>query len=130
MSKKAKGINAERELVHMFWKKDWACIRVAGSGSIKYPSPDILAGNSVRKIVIESKITKNKFKHFNLKEIEELKEFANIFGAEPWLAIKFENKNWYFLNPEDLKETRGLNYSINSDNIRIKGLLFEELVEI
>ena len=61
---KKKGINAERELIHMFWAEKWAAIRVAGSGSSKYPSPDILAGNNLRKLAIECKAIsgiKNKF---------------------------------------------------------------------
>jgi Holliday junction resolvase len=55
MKLKAKGSNAERELVHMFWDKGWAAIRVAGSGSSQYPSPDVLAGNNLRKLAVECK---------------------------------------------------------------------------
>ena len=64
MSFKSKGINGERELVHMFWNRGWACLRIAGSGSSKYPSPDILAGNKLRKLAIECKITKDQKKYF------------------------------------------------------------------
>jgi len=127
MSRKSKGINAERELVHMFWDKGWACVRVAGSGSQRYPSPDLLAGNNLRKIVIESKLTKDSSKHFSDADIEQLKVFADMFGAEPWLAIKF-SKDWFFVTPEDLKETRGLNFSISKESARIKGLSFEQLL--
>jgi len=127
MSRKSKGINAERELVHKFWDKNWACVRVAGSGSQKYPSPDLLAGNNLRKIVIESKLTNDKAKYFSDDDIYQLKIFASMFGAEPWLAIKF-SKDWFFVSPEDLKETKGLNFSISIENARIRGLSFEQLI--
>ena len=56
MSRKSKGINAERELIHIFWKtKSWAACRVAGSGAIKYPAPDVLAGNGNILLAIECK---------------------------------------------------------------------------
>lgn len=46
MSHKSKGINAEREIIHLFWSMPgWTACRVAGSGSMKYPSPDVIAGN-------------------------------------------------------------------------------------
>ena len=64
MSLKSKGINAERELVHMFWGENWACLRIAGSGSIKYPSPDLLVGNSLRRLAVECKTTKDSKKYF------------------------------------------------------------------
>ena len=69
MSLKSKGINAERELVHMFWSKNWACLRIAGSGSSRYPSPDVLVSNKLRRLAIECKITKEQKKYFERKEI-------------------------------------------------------------
>jgi len=128
MSLKSKGINAERELVHMFWAKDWACLRIAGSGSIKYPSPDLLVGNKLRRLAIECKLTKGQKKYFEKREIGALKKFANIFGAEPWVAIKFKGHDWFFVSLEDLKETNK-GYSISSETAKTKGLLFEEITE-
>ena len=32
MSRKGKGINAERDLIHKFWGNSWAAVRVAGLG--------------------------------------------------------------------------------------------------
>ena len=128
MSRKSKGISAERELVHMFWGKEWPCIRVAGSGSIKYPAPDVIAGNSIRMIAIECKVTKENKQYLSKKEINELKEFSQKFGAEAWIAVKFNKDKWYFLNIEDIKPTTE-NFVITNENARLKGLLFEELVE-
>jgi holliday junction resolvase Hjr len=128
MSFKSKGINGERELVHMFWSIGWACLRIAGSGSSKYPSPDVLVGNKVRRLAIECKVTKANSKYFDKIEIESLKEFANIFGAEPWLAIKFNSQDWLFISTEDLKITEK-GFSTSSDHARSVGLLFEEFTK-
>ena len=127
MSLKSKGINAERELVHMFWGKNWACLRIAGSGSIKYPSPDLLAGNSIRRLAVECKITKDGKKYFEKNEIYSLKKFAEIFGAEPWVAIKFKGENWYFISLEDLAETDKC-FMADVSAAKNKGLLFEEMI--
>ena len=128
MSLKSKGINAERELVHMFWAKNWACLRVAGSGSSKYPSPDLLVGNNLRKLAIECKITKDNKKYFEKNSVFALKKFADIFGAEPWIAIKFKGYEWYFVSLEDMTET-GKNFIIDVNTAQSKGLLFEEMTD-
>ncbi len=126
MSLKSRGINAERELVHRFWAAGWACIRVAGSGSSKYPSPDLLVGNARRKLAIECKLTSDTSKYFDKKEIADLRTFATTFGAESWVGVKME-KQWSFLNLEDLKETPA-GYVANKDIISLKGLTFEDLI--
>ena len=127
MSLKSKGINGERDLVHKFWAKNWACLRIAGSGSMKYPSPDILVGNSLRRLAIECKVTKEDNKYFEKNEIDSLKTFANIFGAEPWVAIKFKGHEWYFMSLEDLKETEKC-FMADASIAKNKGLLFEEMI--
>ncbi len=127
MSLKSKGINAERELVHMFWAKDWACLRIAGSGSSRYPSPDILVGNKLRRLAVECKVTKEKSKYFDKESISSLRKFADVFGAEPWVAVKFKGYEWYFVSLEDLKDT-GNGFSLNVDGAKSKGLLFEEML--
>src|SRR3989338_129829 len=105
MNPKAKGTNAERELVHLFWSKGWACIRVAGSGSMKYPNPDVLAGNRLRRVAVECKVTGEDKKYLSKEDINQLKEFCNIFGAEPWIGVRLEGGEWHFLTLEDLEET-------------------------
>lgn len=127
MSLKSKGINAERELVHMFWGKGWACLRIAGSGSNRYPSPDVLVGNKLRRLAIECKTTKDQKKYFEKKEIEALKKFAGVFGAEPWIAVKFKSHEWYFITTEDLKETEK-GFMASTETAKSRGLLFEELI--
>ena len=128
MSRKSKGINAERELVHMFWKtNEWSAIRVAGSGSSPFPCPDVLAGNRVRKLAIECKTVNGKNKYLTDGDINQLNKFSAVFGAEPWIGVKFKS-DWFFLSMDDLKKTEK-GYAISKDLAKNKGLLFEELVE-
>ncbi len=123
---KIKGTRAERELIRMFWASGWAAIRSAGSGSMHYPSPDILAGNKIRILATEVKSTKDDKKYFSEEDKKELINFSEYFGAEPWIAIKFQNK-WVFVNPEDLGKTKE-NYVFSVEDIERKGIGFEELI--
>jgi len=124
---KVKGTRGERELVALFWENEWSAHRIAGSGSSKYDSPDVIAGKGERKIAIEAKVTKETTKYLTKKEIISLQHFSRVFGAEPWVAIKFQKKDWLFLNIEDLDQTEQ-NYKISAINAEKKGLLFEELI--
>ena len=127
MSTKSKGINAERELIHLFWQNNWVAVRIAGSGSSHYPSPDILASNNKRKLAIEAKLTKDQKKYFSEQEIEQLKLFSVKFGAEPWIAIKFKREKWYFLKLIDLERTSG-GFVISNQLAKNKGLSFKSLI--
>ncbi|MFH1399670.1 MAG: Holliday junction resolvase Hjc [Candidatus Woesearchaeota archaeon] len=128
MAVKHKGINAERELIHMLWAAGWAAVRVAGSGSSRYPSPDVLAGNNLRKVAIECKAVHNKNKYLPQEEVENLLIFAKRFGAEPWVGIRFDKEQWYFLGPEELIKTKE-SYKISLQSAKLSGLLFEELIK-
>ena len=127
INKKAKGSKGERELVKFFNENEWSCIRIAGSGSSKYPSPDILAGNAIRRVAIECKVTKDHKKYFPNNEIAQLKTFSQKFGAESWIAVKFGSNEWYFLMLEDLIDT-GKSWSINLDIAKRRGLTKDELL--
>jgi Holliday junction resolvase len=126
MNTKAKGTGAERELIHLFWASSWAAVRIAGSGSMKYPSPDVLASNKRRKIGIECKTTKSSYQYLAKDEITGLQAFCRLFGAEPWIGVKFKS-SWYFLSLDDLKETQK-NFVVSQDLAKQKGLTFNELV--
>ena len=127
MSRKSKGINAERELIHLFWGSGWAAVRVAGSGASRYPSPDVLAGNSRRKIAVECKSAKGEYQYLQKDEIDALKNFAQIFGAEPWVGIRFDNDSWYFMSIDNLKET-AKNFVATRDSVKQTGLNFNEMI--
>ena len=129
MNTKAKGINAERDLIHKFWGTGvWTAIRVAGSGSQRYPSPDVLAGNKLRKLAIECKVSGDDKKYFSKDDIKQLKDYCALFGAEPWIAVRLDGGEWHFLTLEDIQETEK-GYVISSEIASRKGLLFEELIK-
>ena len=129
MSRKSKGINAERELVHRFWALGWPCVRVAGSGSSRYPSPDILAGNRDRMVAIECKTTKENKRYLPKEEIRQLREFASLFEAEPWIGVKFKGEDWFFLSLDSLEETPS-SFVASVELGKRKGLITDELVGI
>ncbi|MGM5479852.1 MAG: Holliday junction resolvase Hjc [Nanobdellota archaeon] len=128
MSAKRRGITAERSLVHSFWESGWAAVRVAGSGSSQFPSPDILAGNKGRRLAIECKITTESKKYIPLEDIRHLEYFAKVFGAEVWIAVKFFRKPWAFINVEDMVVT-AKSVVITPSVVDTKGLSFQELVD-
>ncbi len=126
---KIKGTRAERELVHMLWNSDFAALRAAGSGSTPLPCPDVIAGNGIRKLAIECKSLKDKAEYIKKEKVEELIHFAKKFGAEPWIAIRFDNEGWFFLNHEDIERSKEGSYIIPLELAREKGLKFKELIE-
>jgi Holliday junction resolvase len=128
MNHKSKGSNAERELLHMFWQHNWACIRSAGSGSMQHDSPDLIAGCKERKLCIECKATKSKYQYFTKEEIFALRSFSHLFGSEAYVGIKFNNQPWVFLKAHELHETEK-NYAVSREFAKEQGLSFEKLIE-
>lgn len=125
MSKKSKGINAERELVHELWAAGWSACRIAGSGSSHYPSPDVIAGKGCRSLAIECKKTK-KTKYLTKEEVNDLISFATLFGAEAWIGVRFRD-GWFFLKPGDLKET-GKGLAVSKELAIQKGVALNRLL--
>jgi holliday junction resolvase Hjr len=126
MSTKSKGTAFERDLVRAFWSKDWPCIRVAGSGCSRFPSPDVLTGNKLRRLAIECKVTKDIKQYLPKEEVESLKMFSSLFGAEPWIAVKFNHVDWFFINPDDMEDT-GNSLAVSIKLAKTKGLSFEQI---
>ena len=129
MSHKSKGIAAERELIHLFWKTGkFAAVRVAGSGAIKYPVPDIFAASQTKKFAIECKSTKGDMQYIEKKAVQELIQFANITQTQPIIAVRFDRTGWYFLTPEGLRDT-GQNYVIRKNEVSFRSQTFDELTK-
>ena len=128
INRKSKGTNAERNLIKLFHDHGWSALRSAGSGSSKYPSPDVLAGNGFRRIALECKTTKDNKKYLKNDEVEQLMIFSKNFGAEPWIALKFPAEQWYFFMIEDLKKTPN-SYVGSLEDTKFKALTFNELIE-
>ncbi len=128
MGSKTKGTNAERELFHMFWNSNLACLRVAGSGSTTLPAPDLLVGGQGRVMAIECKSLKSGIKYFDKEEIAQLDVFAKTFGAEPWIAMRFDRIGWFFLPITNLRKSKNGTASISLEYAEKNGLKFEEFI--
>jgi len=129
MSRKSIGLNAERELLKRFWAEGWPCIRSAGSGSMRFPSPDLLVGSisAGTALAIECKTTRSNAIYLKKKEINELREFSSRFGAMPFIAVNFDK--WYFLSLEDLEQHKE-SYGVKKETAIRKGFLFEEIIRV
>ncbi|MBS3151326.1 Holliday junction resolvase [Candidatus Woesearchaeota archaeon] len=128
---KTKGSRTERELLHLFWKTGkFVAMRAAGSASIPLPCPDLLVGGKGRVLAIECKGGKSS-RYIDKQQISELKEFAEKFGAEPWVGARFNNTEWLFLKIKDLKESKtGNNFVIDVKFAKERGIKFEELIAL
>lgn len=127
MSNKDKGANAERELLHMLSANGFAVVRVAGSGMISETSADLIAGNAFKMFMIECKTCKDKKRYLEKQQMKDLKEFAAKFGFPPIIAVKFNRQGWWFIEPEKLEDV-GKNFAISLEDIKAKGMTFEQLL--
>ena len=127
MGNKDKGANAERELLHMLSENGFAVVRIAGSGMIKETSADLIAGNAFKMFAIECKTCKDKKRYLEKQQIKDLKEFARKFGFPPIIAVKFNRQGWWFIEPEKLEDV-GKNLAISFEDIKQKGMSFDELM--
>ena len=126
---KAKGGRTERELMHLFYSsgKFMPC-RIAGSGSTPLPAPDLVVGGMNRVLAIECKSGKGR-RDIKKEQIQELSQFSKLFGAEPWIAVRFNNMPWYFLQINQLGVSSGKNYFIDTNLVKKRGIRFEEVLE-
>jgi len=126
---KAKGSRTERELLHLFWDHKFWCIRVAGSGSMPLPCPDLLAGKKGRSIAVECKSSKKNSAAISKEQVEELMQFAKGFGAESWIGVRFDNMDWYFVHPKDLPKNDNKAHYLSRKFVQKKGLHFKEFIK-
>lgn len=125
-----KGSNEERDLVHKLWEKGFAAMRApASGGATKRPLPDVLAGNSEIYIAIEVKTTTKEKIYIDSPQIDALCEFSDIFGAKPYLGIKFKYTKWLFLQPDKIERTRSNNYRIEKELALKNGLDLDEITK-
>ncbi len=129
MGSKEKGTRYERELLHMFYDNGFMPVRIAGSGSVSIPSVDLLVGKKGLVFAIECKSVRGKSKYVEKEKIEQLKFFADMFGATPLLGIRFDRIGWFFMNMKHLKDT-GNGFSVNLELANEKGIKFEHLLDM
>jgi len=133
-SRRKLGFSRERDLVRLFWKKGFACIRGPASGAKtrRVIYPDLVAIKNGTIFVIEVKTRDSREPIYIEKEkIVRLKEFANRAGGLPLVAVKYVGHGkWKFLRLEDLSETPKGNYKVDPEVVSKKGLSIEALEAI
>jgi holliday junction resolvase Hjr len=124
-----KGSREERELVKKLWEADCAAMRApASGGATKKPLPDVIAGNGKVYLAIEVKSTSTDRIYINSQKIDALRQFSDIFGAEPYVGAKFKREKWRFISIEDLHKTKQENYRLDKDLAFSKGIELDELI--
>jgi Holliday junction resolvase len=125
VSSNAKGDRVERQLVNVLDGLGWALMRAPASGSATSRElPDVLAGNGEDFYALEVKASSAKPIYLDGKEVSDLEYFAESFGAEARIAVKFDLKpgddaygvddrsGIYVLEVEQCHQTDGGNYRV------------------
>ncbi|AAB85757.1 Holliday junction resolvase Hjc [Methanothermobacter thermautotrophicus] len=122
------GTRGERDLVKLLWEKGFAAMRApASGGATKKPLPDIIAGNGEIYLAIEVKTTARERIYIDSEKIGALLRFSDIFGARPYIGIKFRYRDWIFLSPGDLELTPSSNYRLDLDIALERGRDLDEV---
>jgi len=102
-----KGSKGENELGKLFEDEGYVFMRQAGSGTADRELPDIAIGNGDRFIVFEVKRWGNQdYGYLSKKEVNDLIFFADKFGAEYYIAARFNRKSWQFYKKDEMHETK------------------------
>lgn len=129
MSNKAKGSNAERELLKLFVDSGWRALRVAGSGVNDESPCDLIAAKlGHRGYAIEAKSSRKNSIYISKRQIEDFILFASIIGLKPVIAVRFTFEGWLFLAPEQLEDS-GKNWVISREKAKLNGLKFGQFFE-
>lgn len=126
MSRYNKGANAERELIRLFWSKGFAVARTAGSGKNRLPMPDLIVLGKGRQIVIEAKAWRNNYLNIRDEQMDELLKWEEVGGAEIFIAWKYPNKGWFFIEPKHFSKKK--HYSISFTKTQKVGVPIDVLI--
>jgi holliday junction resolvase Hjr len=126
MARNNKGANAERELIKMLDKLEYAVLRVAGSGVNPLPCPDAVALKNGKILAIECKARKGDYLAIETSQMQEEINWAKKAGANFWIAWKVPFKGWLFLTPEQFT-LREKNYMIKLDKAIKESKKIEEI---
>lgn len=123
-----KGERRERELVNRLHDAGFAVMRAPASGSAtERDLPDVLAGNGTDFYAIEAKSSSGNPIYLDAAEIDALSYFAENFGAEPRIGVRFDEEDWAFFAPENLYRTDSGNYRVKFERAIAEG---EDILEL
>ena len=111
----------------MLYDEGWGAVRAAGSGSIPIEAPDIIAGSGERSVAIEVKYCSKDRQYLRTQEVLDLLEFADRFGCEAWIGVRFTRRGWHFLKAKHLKSS-GKHYVVAYESALKRADSFEELI--
>jgi Holliday junction resolvase len=129
----SKGDRNEREIVNFLDYLGWAVIRVPASGSAtERDLPDAIVGRDGRSVAFEAKSSGGDPIYLDGEEVDALERFADDFGAEARIAVKFDveygdpaygqdRPGHYFLTIGQLHQTDGGNYRIKKERALTEG---------
>lgn len=113
-----KGARGERELLQVFFDEGFVGFRAPSSGSTTNRElPDVLVGNGESIFAFEAKRSGGEYKYIEEYEIADLCYFAESFGAEPYIAVRFDYGDWYFFKAEEMHQTAEGNYRVKEENV-------------
>ena len=126
---KSKGSKTERELLRLFTENSWRAARVAGSG-VNDDSPcDLIAGKlGKRGYTIEAKSSKKTSIYITKEQISDFVLFSNIIGLAPAIAARFNREGWYFISPQQLKDS-GKFWVLSLKTAKEEGKRFNQFFE-
>jgi Holliday junction resolvase len=124
MSNKAKGSKAERELLDILTENGWRAARVAGSGVNDNSPCDLFAAKVGRQgCVIEAKSSKKASIYITKEQISDFVLFSQIIGLKAVIALRFNREGWFFITPEQLKDT-GKYFAASLETAKTEGKRF------
>lgn len=129
MARYNKGANAERELIKLLAKHDFAVLRVAGSGTNPLPCPDVVALKDGIAIAIECKAKKGQYLPISVEQIEEEQGWAKMAGSKFLVAWKVPRKGWLFLEVKHFRK-KEKNYMIKLDEAFAHTISFENVCNL
>lgn len=128
MSQYKKGARGERELLSLFGEEGFVGLRAPSSGSTTQRElPDILIGKSGYVLAIEAKRSGGKYQYLDESEIKDLYYFAEQFGAEPFIGVRFDRGDWHFFKKQEMHQTDNGRYRVKKENIN-KGRTLSEII--
>jgi len=110
MTNYSKGAKGENEIGELFAEEGYVWMRAPGSGTGNRCLPDVILGKNGHTIVLEVKRADGDEKYIYLQKTEEkdevgdLMHFAEEFGADYYIAYRFDRGRWHFVLREEMKK--------------------------